>query len=249
MDADFYADEDWETAIELAPTNTNTNKRLPCVLALDTSGSMAGVRIDDLNAGLRRFEDEFSDENGDPVAIRSVEVAVITFGAGGVQLLDLTTGRAIRDLDKAFVEARNFRAPTLQAGGLTPMGTAIDLALTTIEAREEWYRHNSIPSYRPWLFIITDGRPDDGWQDAARRCLQRDQAKKITVWPIGVQGYAADALDQFSTRPTLPLQGTKFRELFEFISRSLQTASRSAPGQDTVAINVNDLKSWANIDL
>ena len=41
----------------------NTNQRLPCVLVLDGSGSMAGSPIEELNAGLRLLEDELKKDD------------------------------------------------------------------------------------------------------------------------------------------------------------------------------------------
>src|SRR5215831_12907199 len=55
----------------------NPEPRCPCLLILDTSGSMRGQPIDELNEGLRVFKDELS---ADTMASRRVEVAIITFG-------------------------------------------------------------------------------------------------------------------------------------------------------------------------
>lgn len=54
----------------------NKEPRCPCVLLLDTSGSMEGEPIAALNAGLREFK---SDIMGDPVALKRVEVVVVAF--------------------------------------------------------------------------------------------------------------------------------------------------------------------------
>jgi hypothetical protein len=48
----------------------NPEPRCPCLLLLDTSGSMRGKPIDELNAGIRIFKDELS---ADPMASKRVE--------------------------------------------------------------------------------------------------------------------------------------------------------------------------------
>src|SRR5438445_10254920 len=102
----------------------NTEPRCPCVLLLDTSGSMRGEPIDALNRGLQAFQKEMSQ---DDLAKLRVEVAIVSFGDGGVQ--------TIQD----FVTAARFQAPTLRAGGNTPMGEAINRGLDMLRDRKALY--------------------------------------------------------------------------------------------------------------
>ncbi len=51
----------------------NPEPRCPCLLLLDTSGSMNGAAINELNAGLVAFKEELS---ADSLAMKRVEVAV-----------------------------------------------------------------------------------------------------------------------------------------------------------------------------
>src|SRR4051794_36127754 len=53
----------------------NPENRCPVVLVLDTSGSMAGKPIQELNAGLQTLQSELAD---DPLAAKRVEVAIVT---------------------------------------------------------------------------------------------------------------------------------------------------------------------------
>src|SRR4051812_18017934 len=111
-----------ESAVEFA---NNPDPRCPCVLLLDTSSSMSGDKIAALNEGLRVFE---ADLREDPLASRRVEVAIVTFGNGGVQTI------------QEFVTAGQLAAPTLEPGGDTPMGAGIMQALDLVRARKETYR-------------------------------------------------------------------------------------------------------------
>src|SRR4030095_1267006 len=88
----------------------NPDPRCACVLLIDTSGSMNGAPITELNLGLQTFHHALSE---DTLASRRVEIAIVTFGNGGVT--------KIQD----FVTADQFVAPELITGGQTPMGEAI----------------------------------------------------------------------------------------------------------------------------
>ena len=55
----------------------NPEPRCPVVLCLDTSGSMKGDPVEQLNTALQQFSQELKD---DSLASLRVEVAVVTFG-------------------------------------------------------------------------------------------------------------------------------------------------------------------------
>ena len=193
----------------------NPEPRCPCVLLLDRSGSMAGAPINELNAGLSAFRDELL---ADSLAAKRVETTVISFGPVTI--------------DTAFHTAHNFIPPVLTAGGDTPMGAAINLALDSLETRKGEYRSNGIAYYRPWIFLITDGAPTDSWHGAASRIREGEAAKKFAFFAVGVNNADIGVLRQISTREPLSLSGLKFRELFQWLSGSLGSVSQSTPGTE-----------------
>jgi len=190
----------------------NPEPRCPCLLLLDTSGSMAGQPITELNAGLRAFYDELQN---DSLAIKRVEVALLSFGPV----------RIVSD----FNTAECFFDPQLEAVGDTPMGEAIKKGIELIQNRKDQYRANGISFYRPWIFLITDGAPTDEWQSAAALVKQGENAKSFAFFAIGVQKADMNILRHLSVREPLKLQGLKFREFFQWLSNSMKSASRSNP--------------------
>jgi len=164
-------------AIEFAE---NPEPRCPCVLLLDTSGSMSGAPVKALNEGLVAFRDDLAK---DPLASRRVEVAVVTFD---------TEVTVVQN----FVTADEFQPPTLTAQGATHMGSAIHKALQMIQARKDQYNANGIAYYRPWVFMITDGEPqgepDDVVNQAARRIRDDEAKKRVAFFAVGVENANMD---------------------------------------------------------
>ncbi|GAB1542607.1 VWA domain-containing protein [Scytonema sp. NUACC21] len=193
----------------------NPEPRCPCVLLLDTSGSMQGGAIEALNEGLKSFKEELIKNS---LAARRVEVAIVTFDS---QI------NVIQD----FVTADQFNPPILTAQGLTTMGAGIHKALDMIQDRKAQYRANGIAYYRPWVFMITDGEPQGEFEDvidqAARR-LQADEAnKRVAFFSVGVENANMNRLSQLAVRTPLKLAGLNFVEMFVWLSASMSAVSHS----------------------
>jgi len=201
-----------EEAVEFAE---NPEPRCPCVLLLDTSGSMKGAPLDALNAGLQTYKHDLSK---DILASRRVEVAVVTFNS------EITV---VQD----FVTADQFLPPTLTAQGLTHMGGGIHKALDMVQARKAQYRANGIAYYRPWVFMITDGapqgEPDGVVEQAAQRIRDDEAANRIAFFAVGVENADMERLGRIVVRTPVKLIGLNFVEMFVWLSASMQKISQS----------------------
>lgn len=205
----------------------NPEPRCPCLLLLDVSGSMSGPPITQLNEALANFKNDLI---SDALAMKRVEVGIVTFGPVKIEL--------------PFQSAEFFSPPFLSAHGDTPMGEAIRQGLEMVRQRKSEYRSNGISYYRPWVFLITDGCPTDGWQPSAAAVREGEASKAFAFFAIGVKGADMDILKQISVREALMLDGLKFRELFTWLSSSLRSVSRSTPGTE---VPLQPPTGWASV--
>jgi uncharacterized protein YegL len=201
-----------EESVEFAE---NPEPRCPCVLLLDTSGSMQGSPIVALNQGVRTFRDHLTK---DALASSRVEIAVVAFNSQVTVVQD-------------FVTADQFDPPTLAAEGLTFMATAMLKALDMIQERKARYRANGIAYYRPWVLMITDGEPqgepDAVVLQAAKRLKADEEDKHVAFFAVGVEGANMDRLRQLVVRRPVKLVGLNFNEMFVWLSTSMQAVAQS----------------------
>jgi len=211
----------------------NPSQRAPVVLVLDTSGSMAGTKIRELSAGLQTFHQAL--QNDDTAAL-SVEISLVTFGPTVQQMHDFST-------------AFDFKLPLFEASGVTPMGEALEYALKKLEDRKRIYREQGIPYYRPWLVLITDGVPTDleKLNQVAFALKKAENEQKLSTFIIGVEGADMTILSEIAPpqRAPLMLQGLNFRELFLWLSASMQSVSRSQGSHEDIALP--SVSGWAKV--
>ena len=207
---------------------TNPDPRCACVLVLDTSASMSGTPIAQLNQGMVAFSHALKQ---DKFARMQVEIAVVTFGP-------------VR-LAQDFVSVNYFEPEQYVTTGETPMAGALNFALDLVEMRKRRYRSDGIMYYRPWIFLVTDGAPSDEWQAVATRIKQAEANKKLSFFSVGVDNADMDMLAQLSIRPPLKLIEYSFIEMFKWLSVSLSSVSHS---QIDEQVKLPAPFSWAKPD-
>lgn len=204
-----------------------TERHVACVFLLDTSGSMTtNDAIGKLNAGLRTFKEQtVKDSSFDEHTKACIDVALISFGP------DVK-------VQQEFTAVSEMIPPILTASGGTPMGAAIDKALDMIADQKARYNELGTPYYRPWIFCITDGGPNDAYAAAAQRLKEMENATKVLGYCVGVSNFDRRTMASiFNAERIFELENLNFPALFKFVSSSLATVRNSDPnGGRSVAV-------------
>lgn len=218
---------------KLDPSIDPALERTPTVLLVDTSGSMSNEvapgpdeepipRIDQVNEGLSIFKEEIS--TMDEVE-REVDVSLITFG-GGVTV------------EEEFLPITEWEPPKLSEVGRTPMGEAIDKAIDLVEERKKTYKQEGIPYKRPFIWVLTDGKPtdmrpdDEKWEQIHQRIQDGEDKKSFALFIMAVGRDAKESIQPLHPQRTLALDDGKFREYFEFLSASVEQVSSTVNEED-----------------
>lgn len=197
-------------------------RRLPVYMVLDCSGSMSGEPIEAVRMGLRAL---VSDLQGDPQAIETAWLSVISFDSRAKQVVPLT-------------EIVSFQEPNLDAGGATAMGDALKTLLQCVDREVRKTTADQKGDYKPLVFIMTDGMPTDRWESAADE-VKRRRLGNIIGCAAGPS--ADDAVLKRITETVVRLQDVSSGTLGAFMkwvsaSIALTSASISAQGEGPVNI-------------
>jgi len=241
----------------------NPIPRVAVCLCLDTSGSMDTVegecvptgetifkdgrewivvkggstRLQELQKGVQLFFDAIRE---DEVAVYSAEICIVTFDNEAKCVLDF-----------ANIE-RQPEMPVLSTNGDTHMGEGVNMALDLLQRRTDEYRSAGVDYYQPWLVLMTDGVPNGDpaeLERAVRRTSELVNQRKLTVFPIGIgnEKNMITVLNRFSPkRQALRLYELKFKEFFEWLSKSVVKTSQSIPGED-IKLDIDGIKGWATL--
>lgn len=229
--------EDLERQIEVANPQ---HPQVATVLLVDTSGSMAGDKIKQLNEGIRYFRDDVASND---LARKRVEVAIVSFGG------DVTTEHSFSSID-------DIEVPKLSADGGTPMGEAILQAISLIRSRKQTYKEIGTDYYRPWIFLVTDGEPtdmkpgDDLWDRAVSAIQNGETSREFLFFGVGVEPADMETLRKICPpeRPPVQLRPGRFRDMFAWLSKSHQRVSASRVGEQVPLENPTGPNGWAEIE-
>lgn len=207
---------------EVDQTVNDSLTRVAVCLCLDTSGSMAGSRIQKLQEGLNHFKQDLMK---DIYAYKAADLAIVSFDSNA-------------RIELPFTPMENVVMPHLSAKGMTNLGEGVLLALEQLERRKQYYKENAISYNRPLLFIMSDGC-DNGDKAKTNRAkmliAEYKRAKKVTAFGINVDDTSAiEELTDLTGEKAVRLDSRNYASFFEWLSNSV--SAKSVSSTDTVAL-------------
>ena len=192
------------------PTIVNASEpHMACLLLLDTSGSMGGEPIRELNEGLNKFKLDVCE---DKTTRDVLDIAIVEFNSG-------------LNVVQEFVPIEYMEPVNLVANGGTNMSPAIQKAIDMVNERSRFYRRSGTEPYKPWIIMISDGAPQDDITEIVKVIQDMEENEKLKFFSLGVEGYDPQTLHRLSGPKVMKLKGYDFSSFFDWVNKSMRTAS------------------------
>ena len=208
---------------EEAPAIVNANEpHMACLLLLDTSGSMGGTPIDELNAGINQFKAQVCQ---DSMTRNILDVAIVEFNS---------SHQVVQD----FVPVEFMEPTSLSARGQTYIVPALKEAIDMVTERSRFYHRSGSQPYKPWIVLISDGLPMDDISGIASEIQQLEDQGKLKFFSLGVGNYDSKTLHQLSGPKVMKLKGYDFSGFFDWLNKSMRSISRSSPNEKAKGVRL-----------
>lgn len=209
------------------------------LIAVDTSGSVSGEAIRNINANLNNFKRIICT---DPLAAKCVDICVISFD---------DEVKVIQD----WCPIKDMRSFELTCGGRTDLSGAVFTGIKKIREWSEEYARKGITERKPYFILMTDGfdNVSDNLDAAADYVYQRVTEGKMKLWFLGFGEY-----DKTTASKLCRAHGDwcfevkngdfNFNDFFDFAANSVKAASVSSPGA-RITVDTNVGTEQSNVDM
>ena len=205
--------------MDLLDTVPIPRKTMVLFFIVDTSGSMMGSKIGEVNSAIEEVLPELK-ELSESNADAQIKIAVLEFSSGARWL---TPGGPI--------EVENYFWNDLNASGVTDFGDACIQLNEKLSTKA--FMQEATGSFAPALFLLSDGGPTDDYKSGIDALKQNNWFKKAIKVAVAI-GADADksVLEEFTGSREAVLEvhtPAMLRKMIKFISiRASEIASRSA---------------------
>lgn len=197
---------------------------LPMYFVVDESRSMQ-PDMETLNESMMQLLDEV---HGNPMAAAKVRLAVVGFSDTAHMYLEPSD---LRDIEVM---------PLLEARGKTIYGAAFDLLKEHVESDAVSLKQQGFSVFRPTVFFLTDGAPNDrDWREAHSRLVDPEFAYRPNILSFGFGRSDQDVICDIATSPQFAFQaqegmaaGDALQEFFSSLTNSvIQSGLGAARGE------------------
>ncbi len=142
------------------------DSRLLISLVVDNSAAVQGEKFEKIKSSLNDFCNALNESEA-----KNIELEIICFDEFQPKVL------------------KNFSRKEFDINGLEPikmpfLGKALDIALTGLQARADFFSLNDTQVYKPWLFVLTNAYSFDDVDVVARDLKQAISEQKVLYMPF-----------------------------------------------------------------
>lgn len=190
------------------------------VLLLDTSSSMTGTGILNLNSALNSFMSWHQNRTDS----ENIDVAVVTFNSSA-------------QVVNEFAPLSRLDISDLSASGSTNLLAGLQAAYCLIKGKRRQYANLMVSSFVPWIILITDGMPDEQ-QPCIDFVKEKEDRGRFFLYGFGTSGYDKEFMRRLCAPGALfEFDESNFEGAFKFISDSLSKLSDSKTDEETTFPN------------
>ena len=205
--------------MDLLETVPIPRKTMTLIFMVDTSGSMMGSKIGEVNSAIEEVIPELRDMSESNADAR-IKVAALEFSSGARWLTAAGP-----------IEVESFFWNDMNAGGVTDFGEAC-LQLNEKLSVNEFMRE-ATGSFAPAIFLLSDGAPTDEYKRGVGALWDNNWFKKAIKVAVAIGGDAdKSVLEEFTGSREAVLEvhsPAMLRKMIKFVSiRASEIASRSA---------------------
>ena len=226
-DPEFYNEAD--ESIPLPVIRNASLEHLPFILLLDTSSSMDGHPMQQINQALSEFFKNIAlGTNEEYARMRDRgEFCVIKYDSQPEVILPWTSGSDLAHL----------QPQPLRAGGTTAMYEALILASDMMIEMMCGYKRQGVDALMGHVFNITDGGPNpSGAKDKATGLIHflehasSEGDAYAQFFHVGVDGFDRAALEELTSRgnAVFDLKGNDFSKFFRFVAATLSNIGNAS---------------------
>jgi len=195
----------------------NREARLPVILNIDVSGSMAGRPEEQLRGALADFAEQ---GKSDDFLASKIDIATVLFSDG--------------TRVQPFQNFSTWVPPEIKVGRGTAMGSSLLTVKELTEARTAEYLSNGIHFYSPIVVTLSDGKPTDSpllLERGSAWVQEMEAAEKLQFFPFAVDGAdVTGPLSRLSKKhPVKSITAMNFRGLFDWLLESATNLSDEEP--------------------
>lgn len=227
LDFDFEF-EDYDP-LDVKPIS---KKSMVIFFVIDTSESMKGKKIDDLNRVMREIIPELAGVGGSNTELK---YAVLSFSSG-----------CKWETSEPLIVDESNQWKDLHACGITDLGMAFE-ELTAMLSRKKFLKSPSL-SYAPVIFLMTDGYPTDNYKKGLEKLKANNWYKYGIKVALGIGDYFNQSvLEEFTENKELVVKAANTAQLIKLVRTIAVTSSQI--GSKSVTIVKEDDEEFSYDDV